>query len=135
MADAISAVVFDVGRVLFRWNLRHLFAQLIADEQELEWFVTTVVTEEWHYNHDAGVPLAEMVPQRQAEFPDHAHLIEAYATRFNETIPGPVPGSLELVEALHEAGVARFADLVGTLQLPKPAGCATEPSQEATHAG
>lgn len=107
-SSATSAVVFDVGRVLFQWNLRHLFAKLIPDERDLEWFVTTVVTEEWHYNHDAGVPLAEMVPQRQAEFPDHAHLIEAYAARFNETIPGPVPGSLELVEALHGAGVPLF---------------------------
>ena len=39
----------------------------------------------------------------------HAALIDAYATRFAESIPGPVPGSLELVEALDEAGVPLFA--------------------------
>lgn len=104
----VDAVVFDVGRVLFRWNLRHLFAQLIADPDELEWFVTHVVTEEWHFRHDAGVPLGEMVPARKAEFPEYAHLIEAYVTRFNESIPGPVPGSLELVEALHARGVPLY---------------------------
>jgi len=102
-------VIFDVGRVLFDWDLRHLFAKLIADERELEWFVTNVVTPQWHFQHDAGRPLAEMVPELKAEFPDQAALIDAYAARFNETIPGPVPGSLELVERLDAAGVPLFA--------------------------
>ncbi|HEY0597555.1 HAD family phosphatase [Sphingopyxis sp.] len=103
------SVIFDVGRVLFDWDLRYLFAKLIADRDELEWFVTNVVTPQWHFQHDAGRPLAEMVPELKAEFPGHAPLIEAYAARFNETIPGPVPGSLELVERLDAAGVPLFA--------------------------
>ncbi|WP_257545978.1 HAD family phosphatase [Sphingopyxis sp. DBS4] len=102
-------VIFDVGRVLFDWDLRYLFAKLITDERELDWFVTNVVTPDWHFQHDAGRPLAEMVPELKAEFPDQAALIDAYATRFNETIPGPVPGSLELVERLDAAGVPLFA--------------------------
>lgn len=106
---AISAVVFDVGRVLFQWDLRHLFAKLIDDPDELDWFVGTVVTPEWHYQHDAGRPLEEMVPERIAQFPEHAALIEAYAARFNESVPGPVPGSLELVAALDDAGIPLFA--------------------------
>ena len=104
-----QSVIFDVGRVLFDWDLRHLFAKLIDDKDELEWFVTNVVTPQWHFQHDAGRPLAEMLPELKAEFPDHAPLIDAYATRFNETIPGPVPGSLELVERLGDAGVPLFA--------------------------
>ena len=104
-----QSVIFDVGSVLFDWDLRHLFAKLIADRQELEWFVTNVVTPEWHFQHDAGRPLAEMVPELKAEFPGHDLLIDAYAARFNETIPGPVPGSLELVERLDDASVPLFA--------------------------
>ena len=104
-----QSVIFDVGRVLFDWDLRHLFAKLIADRQELEWFVTNVVTPEWHFQHDAGRPLAEMVPELKAEFPGHDLLIDAYAARFNETIPGPVPGSLELGERLDDASVPLFA--------------------------
>ncbi|WP_120221568.1 HAD family hydrolase [Sphingopyxis sp. FD7] len=103
------SVIFDVGRVLFDWDLRHLFAKLIDDEAELEWFLTNVVTPQWHYQHDAGRPLADMLPELKADFPDHAALIDAYAARFNETIPGPVPGSLELVERLDDAAVPLFA--------------------------
>jgi len=104
-----QSVIFDVGRVLFDWDLRHLFAKLIDDAGELEWFVTHVVTPEWHFQHDAGRPLADMLPELKAEFPDHVALIDAYAARFNETIPGPMPGSLELVERLDAAGVPLFA--------------------------
>ena len=108
-ARQIDAVVFDVGRVLYQWDLRHLFRKLIADETEVERFCATVVTPEWHFQHDAGRPIAEMVAERCADFPQHRELIEAYAARFNETIPGPVPGCLDLVDRLHESGVALYA--------------------------
>lgn len=109
MTEPISAVVFDIGRVLVEWDLRCLFRKLITDPGELEWFVTNVVTEAWHYQVDQGRPVAEIVAERIAEFPQHRGLIEAYATRYTETIPGPVPGSIELVEALHAAEVPLYA--------------------------
>lgn len=102
-------VIFDVGRVLFDWDLRYLFAKLIDDKADLAWFVTNVVTPEWHFQHDAGRPLAEMVPELKGQFPGYDALIDAYAARFNETIPGPMPGSLELVERLDAAGLPLFA--------------------------
>ena len=105
----VEAIVFDVGRVLYRWNLRNLFEKMIDDEERLDFLLSEVVTEQWHFQHDAGRPLSEMVPERQAEYPDYADAIEAYAKRFNETIPGPVPGSLEIVRDLDEAGLPLFA--------------------------
>jgi 2-haloacid dehalogenase len=104
-----QAVVFDVGRVLIEWDLRHLFAKLIAEEEELDWFLANVVTAEWHFQHDAGRSLDEMVAERVALYPDHAHLIDAYRSRFLETIPAPVPGTFALVERLAERGVPMFA--------------------------
>jgi 2-haloacid dehalogenase len=105
----ISTVVFDVGKVLFEWDLRHLYAKLIADPDELEYFVTHVVTPQWHFQHDAGRALGDMVPELIAAFPQYQTLIEAYATRFNETIPGPLPGSLEIVGELAARDIPLFA--------------------------
>jgi 2-haloacid dehalogenase len=105
----VEAVVFDVGRVLFEWDLRHLFAKLITDRDELEWFIGNVVTPEWHYDHDKGRMLADTIPERIDLFPEHEPLIRAFAARFQETIPGPVPGCLELVEALDGRGVPLYA--------------------------
>ncbi|MEP3225132.1 MAG: HAD family phosphatase [Parasphingorhabdus sp.] len=96
----IDTVIFDVGNVLYQWDLRCLFEKLIDDPQELDWFLQNVVTTEWHFQHDAGRALADMLPERIAQFPQYEALITAYAARFNETIPGPVDGSLALVEKL-----------------------------------
>lgn len=100
--------MFDVGRVLVQWDLRCLFAKLIDDPAELDWFVANVVSEAWHHQHDEGRPLAEMLPERIARFPRYERHIRAYASRFNETIPGPVPGTHELVRRLHACGVPLF---------------------------
>lgn len=107
-APSERAVVFDVGRVLFHWQLGALFGKLIDDPEELDWFLANVVTEEWHYEHDRGRALAEMVPERIALYPQYEAHIRAYAERFNETLPGPVEGSHALVERLAAAGVPLF---------------------------
>lgn len=106
---ARRAVVFDIGRVLFRWQIGALFEKLIDDPQERDWFLANVVTEEWHYQHDAGRALADMVAERTALFPQYAAHIRAYPVRFNETLPGPVEGVHELVARLHAGGVPLFS--------------------------
>ncbi|MXO48749.1 HAD-IA family hydrolase [Erythrobacter vulgaris] len=105
----VDAVVFDVGRVLYRWDMRLLFEKMTSDAARLEKILSEVVTEEWHYLHDSGQPLTKLVLDRIARFPDFSAEIHAYATRFNETIPGPVEGSHELVERLDTRGVPLFA--------------------------
>ncbi len=104
----IKAAVFDVGNVLFHWDLRVLFAKHIADPVELDWFLAHVVTPQWHFQTDAGRALADMTAELSAQFPRYADLIDIYAARFNETIPGPVAGSLEIVEELAAHGVPIF---------------------------
>ena len=87
----VEAVVFDVGRVLYQWQLSHLFGRIVDDPARLDFLLSEVVTEEWHFEHDRGRALADMVPERIALYPEYEAEIRAYATRFNETIPGPVP--------------------------------------------
>jgi 2-haloacid dehalogenase len=108
VSESPNAVVFDVGRVLFDWQLRALFEKLIEDEQELEWFLTEVVSEQWHFRHDRGETLAELLPERIKQFPDQALRIAAYAARFNETVPGPVEGVHAIVHRLHDADVPLY---------------------------
>ncbi len=92
MQQPVEAVVFDVGKVLVQWDLRHLLAKLVDDPVELDWVCANVVTPEWHFEHDAGRPLDEMVPERIALFPDHAHLIHAYRAAVRRIDPRPGAG-------------------------------------------
>ena len=105
----IEAVVFDVGKVLVEWERDLPFRRLIPDPATRAWFMDTVIPLAWHGEHDAGRSAAAMIAERSAQFPEHAHLIEAWLSHFNETIPGPVPGSEGLVEALHARGVPLYA--------------------------
>ena len=105
----IDTVIFDIGNVLYRWDLRCLFAKLIDDPQELDWFLAHVVTPEWHFQHDAGRPFATMVAERSREYPQYADHILAYSRRFPETIPGPVDGMLAIVQALAAGKIPLFA--------------------------
>ena len=105
MTSSIQTVVFDVGNVLYRWDRRLPYVAHFADPAELDDFLATVIPLDWHAQHDAGRPAAEMVAERSALFPQHAPLIADWFARFNESIPGPVPGSLELVERLLALGV------------------------------
>ena len=109
MTDPVTAVVFDIGRVLVQWDIRALYEKLIGDPERLEWFLAHVINEEWHFQHDRGTPLAQMLAARAEEFPAERELIEAYGSRWLETVPGPVEGSAGLVADLAARGVPLFA--------------------------
>lgn len=106
---SVKSVVFDVGNVLYGWDIRALYARLIDDPARLDWFCSTVVTPEWHFQHDAGRPFAETSVELIARFPAEADLIRLFGPRFDDTITGPVPGMPALVERLAGRGVPLFA--------------------------
>jgi 2-haloacid dehalogenase len=109
MNQLVEAVVFDVGKVLARWE-RHLpYVSAFSDPDELQWFLDTVIPLEWHARHDAGESAASLIAERIALFPRYEQHIRDWFDRFNESVPGPVPGSPELVEALDARGVPLYA--------------------------
>jgi 2-haloacid dehalogenase len=108
-SDKPKVVIFDVGKVLFDWEPRYLYERLIGDDRALEAFLATVVTREWHFQHDAGRLFAETSAELIAEYPQHADLIRAWGPRFNETIGDSIPGMAEIVAELDAAGVPLFA--------------------------
>jgi len=105
----LQAIVFDIGRVLVEWDIGALYAKLIADAARRRYLLRHIITEEWAMQHDGGIPLADMIAARVAEFPDFRAEIEAFALRWLETVPGPVAGMPALVEGLAARGTPLFA--------------------------
>lgn len=103
------AVVFDVGNVLFHWDLANLFDKVISDPARRAHFLGEVLTFDFHSRHDEGEELDVLVGELLAAHPGYAPEIDAYATRFNETISGPVAGVHELVEQMALRDVPLFA--------------------------
>jgi 2-haloacid dehalogenase len=105
-----NIVVFDLGGVLIDWNPRHLYRKLFADnEAAMEHFLATVCTPEWHRHHDAGRSFAEGARVLKDLHPDKAELIDAFGTRFDEMIAGPIAGSVEILRELREREVPLYA--------------------------
>ncbi|NYD88539.1 HAD family hydrolase [Sphingomonas melonis] len=106
---APTAVIFDVGRVLYDWDPRILYRRLIDDDRALDAFLRDVVTHEWHFQHDAGRDFAETSAELAALYPDHATLIALWGPRFLESIGAPIAGMPALVDELEAADVPLFA--------------------------
>ncbi|MCU1374213.1 MAG: hydrolase, haloacid dehalogenase-like family [Actinomycetia bacterium] len=101
---AIGTVVFDLGGVLVDWDPRHLYRQVLADDDEVERFLAEVCTWEWHTQHDLGRPMAETIPELSTRFPEHAGAIALWHERYHDMVAGEVPGTVEVVRELHAAG-------------------------------
>jgi len=106
--SAASVAVFDMGGVLLDWNPRHLYRKLIADPQEMEHFLATVTTTQWHGVQDQGGDPTEATRRLKAQYPDRAALIEAFYGRFDEMLDHPFPDMAALVERLHAAGTPLY---------------------------
>jgi len=105
----VTAVVFDVGNVLIRWDPRLLFEKLIGDEGALDHFLAQVCSPDWNLEQDRGRSWDEAIRERVALFPEHEALIRAYDARWQEMVPGPIEGSVRLLESLIDGGVPVYA--------------------------
>lgn len=104
-----TAVIFDVGNVLYGWDPDSFLVRQIPDDAARLKFIEDIDLYAWHDSLDAGRPYAEAAAELNEKFPEYADLIAAWSARFGETITGPVPGVHAIVEALDETRVPLFA--------------------------
>ncbi len=102
-------IVFDIGNVLLRWDPRFLFTQYFDDEAEMEWFLSHVCNHEWNLEQDRGRKFSDAVVERAAKFPGHAEAIAAYDTRWHETLPHAIDGTVAILEELVAREVPVYA--------------------------
>ncbi|MBX6321088.1 MAG: HAD family phosphatase [Rhodospirillaceae bacterium] len=102
---APQAVVFDLGGVLIDWDPRHLYRKLLPDDPaRMEWFLSTICTDAWNEEQDAGRPFADAVALLCRRHPEHADLIRAYDERWPEMLNGAHAETVAILEALRRRG-------------------------------
>lgn len=102
--NEIRHIVFDVGNVLILWERDRPYRELIPDEAERRRFLGEVCTMEWHLTLDDGVGIDDAIAGLVVRFPHEAELIRAYKSRWLDTIPGAIDGTVEILEALVAKG-------------------------------
>ncbi len=100
---APTTVVFDLGGVLVDWDPRHLYRQLMPEE-DIDAFLDEIDFHGWNRAQDAGRGWAEAVDELAARHPHRRELIAAYAERYDEAIAGEVAGTVALLDELAARG-------------------------------
>ncbi len=105
----LDTVVFDIGNVLIDWNPRYLYRKIFSSEEEVEEFLSTVATPEWHLEQDRGRAIREATALLKSRHPRYEREIEAYYGRWSEMFGGSIDGSVSVLRDLRERGHTLYA--------------------------
>jgi 2-haloacid dehalogenase len=108
MKKEIDTVIFDLGGVLIDWNPRYLYRKIFETEEEVTWFLENICTGEWNDEQDAGRSFEDATEDLVRKHPEWELPIRAWYGRFQETIAGPVHGTVELLHQVRERGKHRL---------------------------
>ncbi|MBG9375226.1 HAD family phosphatase [Panacibacter sp. DH6] len=100
MEQQINTIIFDLGAVLIDWNPRYMYRKLFKTEQEIEWFLENIATNDWNENQDAGYPLAQATQDLITKHPEWENEIAAYYGRWIEMLGDQLHETVEIFQAL-----------------------------------
>lgn len=103
MQKTINTIIFDLGGVLIDWNPRYLYRKIFKTEEEVTWFLENICTSEWNDEQDAGRSFSEATRELASRYPDFEEAITAWYARWQETIAGPIEGTVDVLKRIREA--------------------------------
>ncbi len=96
-----QVMVFDFGNVLIDWNPHYLYRKLFdGDDAAVARFLEEIDFVNWNNWQDAGRPWEEAVALHCEQFPQYCELIQAYNDRWEESLGGPIWGTVRILEQL-----------------------------------
>jgi 2-haloacid dehalogenase len=104
MTTEIRHIVFDVGKVLVNWERDRPYREIIPDEAERRRFLEEICSMEWHQTLDEGAGIDDAIAELSAKFPHEAERIRTYKSRWLDSIPSAIDGTVEILEALVAQG-------------------------------
>jgi 2-haloacid dehalogenase len=105
-----SAVVFDLGNVLIRWDPRAALAAAVGDaEADRLLSAEDFDFDAWNAAQDAGRLFAEGEALVAESHPHWAEHVRGYRPHFAHSLTGPVDDTVAILRDLHVAGVPLFA--------------------------
>lgn len=108
---ARETIIFDLGGVLIDWNPRYLYRKIFTSEIEVTWFLETVCTQAWNEQQDAGRPFAEAMDELISKFPSYEQAIRAWLSRWDETVGGPIEGTVEVLRSIKNSNQYQLLSL------------------------
>ena len=104
-----SAVIFDIGNVLIRWDPDQLYRQLVPDDAERKALFDTVDLHGMNDRVDRGAPFRDTVYETADRHPQWRDVIRQWHDRWIEMARPTIDGSWHLLRQLRGIGVPVFA--------------------------
>ena len=104
LSPHISTFVFDFGGVLLDWDPHNLYHRFFDRPDQIDQFLSEINFSDWNLQQDKGRPFSQGVAELSAEFPQYSHLIHAYRENWEDSIVGPINGSVAILQRLKTAG-------------------------------
>jgi 2-haloacid dehalogenase len=101
----IKAIIFDFGGVLIEWDPRRLYQRYFpGNREDMEHFLNEVDFMGWNAHQDRGRTFKEGVADLSRQFPQHAHLIQAYHDNWKDSIGAACWDTVEIMKQLKAKG-------------------------------
>jgi 2-haloacid dehalogenase len=97
-----NTIIFDLGGVLIDWNPRYLYRKIFKTEEEITWFLNNICTSDWNDQQDAGRSFEDATLELVSRHPEWETAIRAWYGRWQETIIGSIPGTVDILRRLRE---------------------------------
>jgi 2-haloacid dehalogenase len=120
----MTAIVFDVGNVLLRWDPYLAFLPDLGDRTAVDAFFARTDFYRRNLRADGGESFADLAAELAD--PTDAALLAAYVDRYDLTIPDPIEGTWALMDRLRAKGHAIHA-ITNWSAETWPIGVATHP--------
>ncbi|MFK4824157.1 HAD family hydrolase [Paenochrobactrum sp. BZR 588] len=87
MTIAIKHIVFDIGSVLIHYDPSLGFTELIPDQNERDWFLKNICTNEWNIEQDRGRSWEDAENLLIEQFPDRVAHIKGFRQNWHKMVP------------------------------------------------
>jgi 2-haloacid dehalogenase len=105
----VESVVFDLGGVLIDWDPKYLYRKVFASEKEVDEFLASVATPEWHLEQDRGRTVEEATALLLGQYPRYKTEIEAFYGRWEEMFGEPMEDSVQVLREVRAQGLPLYA--------------------------
>jgi len=111
MSQKYNTLIFDLGGVLINWNPKNLYRKIFDTEAEVESFLSEIATMDWNEEQDGGRLIQVATQSLVAQYPQWRSEIEAYYSRWDEMLIGPIERTVSLLENIKTQGKYRLLAL------------------------
>ena len=101
----IERVIFDLGKVLVKFDPKNPFKNILKSEEEINFFFKNICTWEWHINQDVVYDTRPATEAKIKEHPEFRDAISAFYGQFQEMIVGVYEQNLKIALDLKKKNI------------------------------